>query len=145
MKTKIPFLLLFNCFIIFPVFAQHLNYKSVSNEDLTYVLNNIEKHITLKNNADTLFINVYMVSDPSGSAGIPEGEEITNTIYIAVSEDGEAPEQNLFKLTSVYNPKIVSWNTAAIRPQIVLAYGPFDKRKKATISISLKGLTINKQ
>jgi len=134
------FLFFFSCFGLSIGFAQTIKYRSINNEDLVYVLNNIEKTIEFTNSNQTLFVKVYVVSDPSGSANIPETEEVTNTIYIATSEDGEAPEQNLFKLTSVYDPKIISWTKLAKYPQLVFSYGPADKRKKVAISIELKGL-----
>jgi hypothetical protein len=141
MFKRIPFLL-FLCFGISTGFAQTIKYNSVNNEDLVYVLNNIEKTIRFNDSTQSLFIKVYVVADPSGSAHTPGTDEITNTLYIATSEDGEAPEQNLFKLTSVYDPKIISWTKSAQHPKLVFSYGPADKRKKIAVSIELKGLKI---
>ncbi len=142
MILKKSLLFLFLCFGLLTGFAQTIKYRNVSNVDLVYVLNNIEKTIELANSNQTLYIKVFVVSDPSGSANIPDTEEITNTIYIATSEAGEAPEQHLYKLTSVYDPKIISWTKSAAHPQLVLSYGPANKRKKIAISIELKGLQI---
>jgi len=89
--------------------AQTLKYKEVKNTDLTYVLNNIQKTTHFNDDKNSLFVKVYMVADPSGSAHVEGDDEITNSIYIAVSEDGEAPEQHLFRLASVYGPKFVNW------------------------------------
>ncbi|MBV8388751.1 MAG: hypothetical protein JO080_03015 [Mucilaginibacter sp.] len=139
-KKLLPFLFL--CFGFSTAFAQNIKYRSVNNEDLVYVLNNIEKTIEFTNDNQTLYIKVFVVSDPSGSANIPETDEITNTIYIATSEDGEAPEQHVYKLTSVYDPKIISWTKSSKQPQLVFSYGPADKRKKVTVSIALKQLQI---
>jgi hypothetical protein len=142
---------MFKLFVLFALFtggiiataaAQNLTYKKVTDGDLAYVLNNLEKQIQFENTAGDLFINVYVVSDPSGSAHIEGTEEVTSTIYIAVSEDGELPEQNLFRLTSVYDPKIISPAKKARFPQLVFTYGAADKRKKAIISITLKSLQI---
>jgi len=127
---------------IFNSIAQTIKYSSVNNEDLVYVLNNIEKTLEFTNTNQTLYIKVFIVSDPSGSAHIPDTEDITNTIYITTSEAGEAPEQHLYKLTSVYDPKIISWTKSAKHPQLIFSYGPADKRKKVAVSIELKGLKI---
>jgi len=142
MTLKKLLLLLFLCFGVSTVFAQTIKYRSVNNEDLVYVLNNIEKKIEFTNTNQTLYIKVFIVSDPSGSAHIPDTEDITNTIYITTSEAGEAPEQHLYKLTSVYDPKIISWTKSAKHPQVIFSYGPADKRKKVAVSIELKGLKI---
>ncbi|MFI5163530.1 MAG: hypothetical protein ACHQHN_19805 [Sphingobacteriales bacterium] len=122
--------------------AQKITYKNLPDSNLTYILNSIEKHIAFKNNKDDLFINVYVVSDPSGSAHTEGTDEITNTIYVAVSEDGEYPEQHLYKLTSVYDPKIVSWTKNAANPQLVFTCGAYGHRKRVVVSIFLKSLQI---
>jgi hypothetical protein len=126
----------------FTTFAQTIKYRVIQNEDLDYVLNNIEKTVAFSNPSQTLFVKIYIVDDPSGSAHTPETDEITNTIYIAVSEDGEAPEQHLYKLTSMYAPKIIAWTKSASQPELTLSYGPADKRQKIVVSIGLKALKI---
>jgi len=90
----------------------------------------------------TLFVKVYVVADPSGSANTPDTEEITNTIYIATSEAGELPEQHLFKLTSVYDPKIINWTKSGSHSKLIFSYGAASKRKKVAILIDLKTLAI---
>lgn len=47
--------------------AQKVSYTAVKNQDLTYVLNNIEKTTSYTNNTN-LYVHVYKVADPSGSA-----------------------------------------------------------------------------
>ena len=123
-------------------FTQVLKYKRVVDSSLIYVLNNIERSVKLQNSSGDFFINVYIVSDPTGSAHIEGSEEISNSIYIAVSEDGEVPDQYLYRLNSVYDPKIISYTKSVKHPQLILAYGPADKRKKVAISIELKSLQI---
>jgi len=49
MTLKKLLLLLFLCFGVSTVFAQTIKYRSVNNEDLVYVLNNIEKKIEFIN------------------------------------------------------------------------------------------------
>jgi hypothetical protein len=122
--------------------AQTLKYNEVKNTDLTYVLNNIQKTTHYNDEKNSLFVNVYMVADPSGSAHVEGDDEITNSIYIAVSEDGEAPEQHLFRLASVYGPKFVNWIKTATGPELVFTYGPYNKRKKVIVHIGLKQLVI---
>jgi hypothetical protein len=122
--------------------GQTLKYKAIQNADLNYVLNNIEKTTQFAADNGDLFIKAYIVADPSGSAHVDGTDEITNSIYIAVSEDGEAPEQHLFRLTSVYDPKFVNWIKTPGGPELVISYGPANKRKKATVHVALKQLVI---
>jgi len=79
---------------------QTLTYTKVNDESLVYILNNITKLSQYKSDTCDLIITVYSVDDLSGSAGFAN-DEITNSIYIAVSEYGEAPDQSLFKLSSI--------------------------------------------
>lgn len=138
-----PSTLLFLLAFTIPSFAigQVLRYKEVQNADLRYVLNNILKTTSFDDDKNSLYVNVYNVADPSGSAN-NESCEITNSIYIAVSEDGEFPEQHLFRLTSVYDAKFVTWTKTSVGPALVITYGTVNKRKKATISVGLKRLTL---
>ena len=120
--------------------GQTLRYKKVESHDLTYLLNNIEKTTDFK--ASDLSVKVYLVSDPSGSAQTGETDEVTTSIYFAVSEYDQAPEQYVYRLTSVYNPKFVKWIKDAAGPKLVITYGPFNKTKTATIQVTLKRLII---
>ena len=139
---KKVFLLLILTGFILPLFAQQITYKDVSDEQLIYVLNNIQKHIGYKNNTGDVFINVYVVADPSGSAGIAGSDEITNTIYIATSGGGEQPKQYLFKLTPVLAPKFLGETRTEKDFQFTFAYGVGNKRENATVTVSLNDLKI---
>ena len=122
--------------------AQTIKVKEVKNADLAYVLNNIVKTTRFTDDKNNLLIRAYVVSDKSGSAHTEGTDEVTSSIYIAVSNDGEVPEQHLFRLASVYNPKLVNWVKTATGSGLVLTYGPASKMKKATIQVGLKQLVI---
>lgn len=122
--------------------AQKLTVKSSANNELVYVLNNLEGKFSTYTNNNDLFITVYLVRDVSGSAG-DESCEANNLLYIATSEDGEAPEQHLFKLTNIYNPKFVRWIKKP-KPEMIFTYGAAGHKKTATIAVSLKGVSILK-
>jgi hypothetical protein len=123
--------------------AQAVKYKEVKNGDLAYVLNNIVKTTRFTDDKNNLFIRVYVIADPSGSAHTEGTDEITNSIYIAVSDDGEAPEQHLFRLASVYDPKLLNWSKTALGPELIMTYGSANKKKKAAIRVGLKQLVIH--
>jgi hypothetical protein len=124
-------------------FGQALTYTKVDGGDLVYILNNISVFSQYHSyDSSFLYITVYCVSDPSGSAGF-ENCEITKSIYIAVSEYGEAPDQNLFKLSSVYDPKFIKWILDKNEPKFSFTYGVESKRRKATIGVKLNSLDIS--
>lgn len=139
---RIILLLLFTSFLANQSFGQTLSYKKVESTDITYVLNNIVKTSIYKGEKSNLAVIVYAVSDPSGSAKIGETHEVTTSIYFAVSEYDEVPEQYVYKLSSVYNPKLIRWIEGAAGPKIVLTYGPYKIKRTATIQVTLQKLII---
>jgi hypothetical protein len=138
---KVALLILCLCSFAFAGRSQVLHYKNVTNDDVIYILNNTYKTIIFNNNTSDIFVHVYIVDDPSGSAH-HENCEATNSIYFAVSEDGEAPRQYLYRLTSVYDPKIISWTKDAKIPSLTFSYGEAKKRKTATVLIYLDKLIL---
>ncbi len=84
------------------VSAQQLPVQKVNNASLSYVLNNIRS--THKAETAHIFVTVYAVSNKSGSAKQPETHEVTDNIYIAVSEFDENPKQSLFVIKNLYAP-----------------------------------------
>ena len=134
------FLILLFSLLSLQALGQTLRYKKVESYGLTYLLNNIEKTTDFK--ASDFSVKVYLVSDPSGSAQTGETDEVTTSIYFAVSEYDQAHEQYVYRLTSVYNPKFVKWIKDASGPKLVITYGPYNKIQTATIQVTLKRLII---
>ena len=87
------FLILFFSLLSLQALGQTLHYKKVESYDLTYLLNNIGKTTDFKDSESDLRVKVYLVSDPSGSAQTGETDEVTASIYFAVSEYDQLPEQ----------------------------------------------------
>jgi len=131
--------------LVLPVLAQKMSYKSVANEDLVEVLNSIENYHTIQTPDNSIVVNVFLVSKPHESAGNSETDETKEAIYVATSECDLAPEQHLFKLTSIYNAKIISWSKSKKNPQFVFTYGPANRLKRVTVTVSLKGLKIDEK
>ena len=75
----------------------------VEKVEIVDLLNDIELLKEIRN--EELIVRIWELRDPSGSAG-QQNCEVTSSLFIAVSEYGECPEHSLFRLTSVYGPKI---------------------------------------
>jgi len=82
--------------------AQKPSVQKLNNANLSYVLNNIRS--THKAETAGFAVTVYVVSNKSGSAKQPETDEVTDNIYIAVSEFDEQPKQSLFVVKNLYGP-----------------------------------------
>lgn len=120
--------------------AQSIKYKSVSNQDVTYVLNNLQKRYVYTDHK-TLNIAVYLVADTQGD-DLPANCKTASSIYVAVSEVKPQPQQYVYKLTSVCDPKFINWIKSKNMYKIAFSYGAAVKRKTATIGIMLKKLVV---
>ena len=123
------------------VIAQSIKYKSVSNQDLTYVLNNLQKRYVYTDHK-TLNIAVYLVADQQGNTDAPADCKSPCSIYIAVSEVKPQPQQYVYKLNGVCDPKFINWIKSKKMYKIAFSYGATAKRKTATIGITLKKLVV---
>jgi hypothetical protein len=53
-------------------------------------------------------ISVIIFNNPSGSANIPETDEVSSNIIVIKSEYGENESPQYFYFNNIYNPKIIS-------------------------------------
>ena len=114
--------------------------SSSSNDDLIKLLNNLK--LISENNEDYLSVRIYKSPNPEGSA--PDSCcEISHDLYVAVSAIDEAPEQNLFILSSLYNPEFIKWSKKEkYNRSFQIEYGAADKRKIINLNVDLKELNI---
>lgn len=142
LSKKIAFLL----FIIIGLnqftFGQTIMHNEVKNENLVYILNNMEVASKYENPNADLFVTVYYVNYSDGSRET-ESCDASTTVYIAVSEDGEAPEQHLYKLSKLFDVKFMKWTPTKSGVSFTLSY--WDKKlktKTSKINVSLKSLSV---
>lgn len=141
MLKKILFAVLFIAGVAFNSLAQSINYKSVSNQDLTYVLNNLQKRYVYTDHK-TINIAVYLVAAQQGDADAPADCKTASSIYVAVSEIKPQLEQHVYKLNAVCDPKFINWIKSKKMYKIAFSYGAAVKRKTATVGIMLKKLVV---
>ena len=99
-----------------PLNAQQPLVQKVKSADITYVLNNIRS--TYKAQTSHFIVNLFEVSNKSGSAQQNESDEVTDHLYIAISEFDEKPQQLLFVIKDVYAPseiKMIKQSEQAIQ------------------------------
>ena len=53
-------------------------------------------------------VRVVIYTNPSGSANIPESDEVSSNIIVMKNEYGENEPTQFFKFDNIYNPKVVS-------------------------------------
>lgn len=96
--------------------AQQPLVQKIKSADIIYVLNNIRS--TYKAQTTHFIVNLFEVSNKSGSARQNESDEVTDHLYIAISEFDEKPQQLLFVIKDVYAPseiKMIKQSEQAIQ------------------------------
>jgi hypothetical protein len=132
------------CMSYFPVlsFGQSVEkLEKVSDNRLVSILNDLD--ILAEKKTSNLSIRLFSVNNPSGSAGLPNCE-VTNSIYIAVSEIDIAPEQSLHKYGPVYDPKVLNLDGQPSEQVLTIESGHAESRKQVKIRISIEKVTVMK-
>ncbi|MEQ8239286.1 MAG: lysozyme inhibitor LprI family protein [Cyclobacteriaceae bacterium] len=87
---------------------------------------------------DELSIKLMSSSNLPGSAGFASGEVTTN-IWIAVSEFGELPEQILYRVNSLYAPKITDFDDSDPKhPVLTLEHQTDEEFNELFLRISIE-------
>jgi hypothetical protein len=116
--------------------GQDIKIKLIDNSDLVKFAND-SKIIAQRKNDYFSSIKIILLGNLPGSAGYPNGE-ITENIFVAVSEYDELPVQNLFCISEFYNPKFVRWeNEKDETIDFIISYGPIDQPKIQRFEISI--------
>jgi hypothetical protein len=123
-------------------FGQAVEITTIDNVEIVRLLNGAVSFSTNKTN--DLYFKVYTLSNEPGSAGYANGE-VTEKLYIAVSEDGEWPDQKVYVVGSFYAPKVIKWdNKNSKHPEFTIEYGEYNAKKKLTFIIGLDKITQKK-
>ena len=144
MNIKSTFTLILTiCFIQISFSQNKLNIKKSKNSRLIKVLNNSE--LIGENRENYLSVRIYKIDNGSGSAGFPEGHEVSHNLLIAVSEFDEEPNKNLFEIGPFYNPKFVKWTDKKdIEKEFKIEYGIHSNRKNIKLKININELKMEK-
>jgi len=140
MKTKLPLSILLSLATILPTFGQ-IKIEKVTNTAIVKFAN--ESHLIAEKRNDFFSsIRIYTLGNLPGSAGYPNGE-ISENIYVAVSEWGESPLQNLFCISDFYGPKFLKWDNEKEKTiDFIIYYGPADKLKTQRFEVAMEGIQL---
>jgi hypothetical protein len=120
-------------FTVAQVRAQKL--KRVTDKSLVTILCSTDTIIY--RHALNFRAGVYVVGNGYGSANTPETDEVSYRLYIAVSSHDDAPEQHLFIINNLYNPRIVSFQKQGKNKLVLkISYGYVNSRKFKTIEVT---------
>lgn len=125
--------------IINTAHSQNKEFKKVNNVGLNHVLNNLRKTYELE--TANIFVRVYIVGNKSGSAKQPESDEVTNNIYVAISEIGENPRQSLFVWKDIFGDSDFTISKGS-NNRVILSffYLKGATKHKVTVDVTMDGI-----
>ncbi|MCK9402211.1 MAG: hypothetical protein M0Q26_02310 [Chitinophagaceae bacterium] len=123
-------------------FSQPIKSEKIEDTHIVSLLNNVREYRQFKSAG--LIAGLFVISNPSGSALIPEGDEVTDNIYIAVSEYDEQPKQSLFCLKNVYAVSKIQLEKA-VKNTISISFSYIENKvkKKSTIKVTIDDIVID--
>lgn len=140
MKDKLT-LILFVIGMLQTLYSQdQFKIDESNNSRLIKILNNSELIGDIV--TDYVSVRIYKMDNGSGSAG-HESCEVSFNLLVAVSEFGEYPNQNLFEIGQLYNPKFINWNhTEDSKIEFQIEHGNFNNRKTITLAVNVEELKL---
>lgn len=122
------------------LFSQTVNLKLEKDSSLTGILNAISFY--KKFHKRILSITLVTVSNESGSANTPETDEVSEKLYIGISDSDEYPKRMLYSIDNLIYPREYKF-TEKSSNNIILSfkYGPKLKPVSVEIKITNEGLT----
>ena len=136
MKTLIFILIFFNTLLS----QQKMpSVEGISDSNIVRIFNNIS--ILEVKRALEFVVKIFSVGDESGSAN-RESCAITEKVYIAVSEYGEHPLEKLYRLESLYSPRIESIVPEGDTVVILFSYIESQDRLSLKVKITPENATI---
>ena len=112
-----------------------ISIERIENYEIIKLLNGLE--ILKEFKTTDLSVRIIALGNLSGSAGYANGE-ITHDLYFTVSQYGELPEQNLFRVGEFYNPKIESIDSANnTKPIIEISFGELGERQRINFELTI--------
>lgn len=123
-------------------FSQHIKAEKIDDTNIVSLLNNVREYRQFKSAG--LTTKLFVISNPSGSALIPEGDEVTDNIYIAISEYDEQPKQSLFCVKNVYAISKIQLEKA-VKNTISISFSYIEHKviRKSTIKITIDDIVID--
>ena len=129
------------CIFSSSLFAQDHKVSEATNSELIKFANS-SNLIASTQDAQNIRIRIYTLHNEPGSAGYATGE-VTQNLFVSVSEYDEYPRQNLFIVSEFLKPSFQKWTgTTNDSATAIIEYGPYNKRELIKLKISINNLKI---
>ena len=114
--------------------------KEIQNIDQKSLLSQIDTVIFIK--GKNMGITIFRVNNGSGSAHLPESDEVSYSFLISVSEYDENPESKLFSVGPFIYPKFSNNIDKGENYSLQISYGVNMQRKKNRLIITLDSVQL---
>jgi hypothetical protein len=124
-------------------FGQKVTLTPVTTKNLKAILCNVDT-VVFRSGRSTAVI-LYQISNPAGSAHMPETDEASNKFFIAVTNGDEVPDQILYSVGDFLGPKILKFQALKNDKYLLsIEYGIYKHRKRIDLDISLTKVSVMK-
>lgn len=115
--------------------AQSIKFKEVKSSELNQFIGSLSEYqrFELKEN----FVKTIITSNPSGSAGNPESDEVSDNIYISNCKSGELLICKLYVIENLINIKVGTVTEDNSNIIVQITYGNFAERKSGNVLIPI--------
>lgn len=120
--------------------SQELEYEEIESADMVYIMNRIQYQG--RKAGDDLVLRVLTVDNLPGSAGRSSGE-VSQDVYLAISEYDELPEQNLYAIRNVVMPKVEKFALDDGGPVVFISIAMGEHRHIYKVKVTLDNIDID--
>lgn len=112
-------------------YTQIIAVSKLKDTSLNRLINNINclKQFFIKDYA----ITVLQVDNAAGTANREGTEEVTSTLYLGISEDGEYPKQTTFQIRNLYSIADIRLESSSAQIEPVIVFSFIDIKGKKPI------------
>jgi hypothetical protein len=115
--------------------------EQISDSNIVWIFNNLE--ILKVQETPKFILKIFAIDDEVDSTATMEVERTTQ-IYVGLSEYGEIPLQKLYRLESLYSPRLETMEIAGDAIIILFSYIELGERISTKVIYSLRGASILK-
>ena len=115
-------------------FSQSTQVTKITQIELVKLIGSIQSYEPFAGRQ--LYLQIFVTSNGSGSAKIPETEEPSFNILVCVAHYDEQPDDKLFTIGPFLNPKIIQNRDSGDSVTILIEHDGGSKTKKSEIVVT---------
>ena len=114
--------------------------KKIKGVRVSKIISSIDTSIFIK--SEKMGISIFRINNGSGSAGLPESDEVSHSFLLSVAEFDENPKEKVYCIGTFINPELLEKKDLNEKFIIQIKHGVYNNRKISNLIISLKMVTV---